>query len=896
MSITQYFPQFTRALSDEIAAAKALGGRKVPLTNGRYIGPRGDDHIYSFTTDAELKFPDDSPIELEVKQKNIKGYILSISQYDLILSLMDYVGDTVPFARMSTEPWFLLQKLQERLEEIRVRAQSRDYVLVERLLGSDTQSQKPRVDHARELLDTVERQNGQEINCNLYQLEAVAHVLSNQVSFIWGPPGTGKTMTLGATVAALVAEHKSVLILSHSNVAVDVAMLSAVRNLERTSVYQSHRVLRYGVAYLDAVQHYPRLHVRGIVRAENPTLIKDLEALEEKRRDLIRRSQADDLTEVDKIRLKHQLAKIRDGIQPLRNQLQQKELELVGQAQVIGCTLSKATIATEIYQRQFDAVLIDEASMAYIPHCAFAGSLAQERIAIYGDFRQLPPISQAETLLAREWLQRDIFEHAGIVKKIDQGQKDARLVLLATQYRMHPHIAAVPNRLFYNNYLKNGPNVEQENAPITEVHPFPGSALVFCDLSELDNHCYYAPKSAGYSRFNLISALTAVNLAHRLITSSPYSVGIITPYNAQARLIRNLLADLRLNRGKRITVDTVHRFQGSEQEIIVFDMVEARNNRKPGQLLEGGLSSIALRLANVAISRAKGKFILLGERDHIEKRFSAGDIFKQFALHVADQGAYLGVQWPTSDKSGIWTNTLEGFTLHHRTTASRILSDVDEAQSQLIISQPKSTSLHISEQKLARWALQPSHALFFTGASGNYDATAFPKTVVWNECNNPQLEVIGIDEQRFWIRTQPETTGSPTICLDAPKTIQLLCDLWQLTEAPDRPSARQSQVDDGSPVGRRCPECQKPLMPASNRRGQPYLKCSSRFCEYTESMAEEDATYLARFLNLKCEKCGGDVAGKKGRNAPRTVFLGCANYPKCDWKLSIADLLRNRPL
>jgi superfamily I DNA and/or RNA helicase len=123
---------------------------------------------------------------------------------------------------------------------------------------------------------------------------------------------------------------------------------------------------------------------------------------------------------------------------------------------VVGCTLSKAAIAPEIYERQFDAVIIDEASMAYIPHCVYAATLAKRRIAIFGDFRQLGPISQAETDNARTWLQRDIFEEAGIIDRVNRNQQDDRMVLLQTQYRMHPSISAIPNHLFYNNQLQDG--------------------------------------------------------------------------------------------------------------------------------------------------------------------------------------------------------------------------------------------------------------------------------------------------------------------------------------------------------------------------------------------------------------------------------------------------------
>ena len=64
--------------------------------------------------------------------------------------------------------------------------------------------------------------------------------------------------------------------------------------------------------------------------------------------------------------------------------------------------------------------------MAYIPHCTFVSTLANYRIAIFGDFRQLGPISQSES----KWLQRDIFEESGVTEKVKKGDKNLELVRL----------------------------------------------------------------------------------------------------------------------------------------------------------------------------------------------------------------------------------------------------------------------------------------------------------------------------------------------------------------------------------------------------------------------------------------------------------------------------------
>ena len=456
MNVEDYLRQFNYGLNDEITAIRSSGGQKTYVSDGRYLAKRNELYVYSFTADTELHFPDETPIELEYQGKKHAGLIISIGGFDLIIALQDYIGESISTAILYTSPWFLLEELKKRLSELSLR-QDANKTLVAQLLAKATQTNPPNIERAQNLLKAVEKQLGSPINYNEHQLRAVGQVLTNTVSFIWGPPGTGKTQTLGITVAALVEAGESVLVVAHSNVAVDVAMLSVAKNLQRSPIYQTGKILRYGVTYLSELDKFPQLHVRGVVRQQNPRLIDKIERLEDEKRTLIKQSRAESLTLKEKERIKNEIEQVKRTLEPLYDELKQKESELIRASRVIGCTLSKATISSDVYQRSFDAVLVDEASMAYIPHCAFVSSLAKQRTAIFGDFRQLAPISQADTPFSRNWLERDIFDQAGIIEKVNKRQSDNRLVLLATQYRMHPDIAAIPNQLFYGGQLNNGP-------------------------------------------------------------------------------------------------------------------------------------------------------------------------------------------------------------------------------------------------------------------------------------------------------------------------------------------------------------------------------------------------------------------------------------------------------
>lgn len=89
-------------------------------------------------------------------------------------------------------------------------------------------------------------------------------------------------------------------------------------------------------------------------------------------------------------------------------------------ALVIGTTISRATVDPMFDERQFDLVMFDEVSMAYVPQVIAAAALAREKFMCVGDFKQLAPISQNQ---AARILQVDIFSYLRIVdeKEICSG-------------------------------------------------------------------------------------------------------------------------------------------------------------------------------------------------------------------------------------------------------------------------------------------------------------------------------------------------------------------------------------------------------------------------------------------------------------------------------------------
>ena len=271
--------------------------------------------------------------------------------------------------------------------------------------------------------------------------------------------------------------------------------------------------------------------------------------------------------------------------------------------------------------------MFDEASMALIPQIAFSASLAKAHFICAGDFCQLPPIVKANNSA----LEADIYLYTGISNSVYRNQCHDWLYMLDTQYRMHADIANFASRFMYRGLLKNA-DVTLERQNIASCRPVSGEAVVLLNL--VGSHTFRVDSS----KINLMSALmsfgTALNIA-----SQNHSVGIITPYNPQSRLLRCMAKDFAFqeNETNRINCSTVHQFQGSEKDIILYDVAE---NRIPGIMLSRCENNYANRLFNVAMTRARGKLCIMADKEFVHSKMSSNlmlsGIVNQYYRHCVN--------------------------------------------------------------------------------------------------------------------------------------------------------------------------------------------------------------------------------------------------------------------
>ena len=241
----------------------------------------------------------------------------------------------------------------------------------------------------------------------------------------------------------------------------------------------------------------------------------------------------------------------------------------------------------------FDRVLVDEATQATEPAVLVPLMRGCRQLVLVGDHCQLPP-----TVLST----RAEEEGHGVPLFSRMVACGVPPFMLDTQYRMHPRIAMFPSDLFYGGLLKNGVSAP-ERRPLAgfpwPVEEFP-VAFIPVKGVEMDD---------GVSKYNEDEALAACNAVAMLMSGGQCRVSdiaVVTPYAAQAKLIRRMTRRLQENTGPPyIEVSSVDGFQGREKEAVVFSAVRSNDYGAIGFTSDW-------RRVNVSFTRARRGLIVIG--------------------------------------------------------------------------------------------------------------------------------------------------------------------------------------------------------------------------------------------------------------------------------------------
>ena len=574
-SISPDLEDYMSALREEITYLKKEGGRKYKAVHGVFVGRYQYSYAYSFELESELYLADDAPVVVFISGQKYKATVFISDGTKVTLLFGLHFGSVIHTAFISVDPWKLLEALNEKLCKIT----KKDRIVMKLLNNGPNLAKSLKADQIPK---------GQNV-----AKEIAAH---SDITMIWGPPGTGKTHTISEIAIENMKAGRTVLIVSHSNVSVDGVIKKIAEMLRKNNdntYLKNGQVLRYGFIRDKELSRDKEATAFNYTLSKNQPLNEKMEQLIAKRKEI--KSEKDP-----------KIFEIEKEIKIVRNLLHDEIKKNTEKARIVATTISKVNIDPVFEDRKYDVVMFDEASMGYVPQILSAAALATKHFICVGDFRQLPPIALSEE--GKPVLEKDIYSYLHIVGKDNKINYHPWLVMLNVQRRMTSGIADFSNKYIYENMLENYANIDKERDAIVERKPFAGSTINFIDLS--GSYCA-AYKNNDNSRFNILSALITLGTAFYAKKNGEDSIGIITPYAAQTRIIKAMLLDCGEEYNTEIMCSTVHQFQGSEKNVILFDAVESYPSQKVGWLMSKNDNHSLTRLINVAVTRAKGKLIVV---------------------------------------------------------------------------------------------------------------------------------------------------------------------------------------------------------------------------------------------------------------------------------------------
>ena len=451
---------------------------------------------------------------------------------------------------------------------------------------------------------------------NPTQERAVNEVLwAKDVAIVHGPPGTGKTTTLVEAINETLMRESQVLMCAQSNMAVDWISEKLVdRGINVLRIGNPTRVndKMLGFTYERRFESHP----------DYPQLWAIRKAIRELRKN---RKKGSENYHQKMDRLKSRAAEIELRI----------NAELFGEARVIACTLVGS--AHHLLEgMKFGTLFIDEAAQALEAACWIPMRRAS-RVILAGDHCQLPPTVKSIAAL-RAGLGKTLME------RIAENKPEV-VTLLKIQYRMNDEIMRFSSDWFYGGKVESAPQIKYRSV-LDYDHP-----ITWIDTSNEENQITIEGEDAPEDSASTASSVSAANQNSdlnfkeqfvgesfgrinkaeaelTLLTLAEYftkigkqrvleeriDVGIISPYRAQVQYLKKLIKKYEFFKPYRrlISVNTVDGFQGQERDVILISLVRSNDEGQIGFLKD-------LRRMNVAMTRARMKLIILGNKDTMTK-------------------------------------------------------------------------------------------------------------------------------------------------------------------------------------------------------------------------------------------------------------------------------------
>ncbi|KAM9856095.1 putative helicase mov-10-B.1 [Aulostomus maculatus] len=311
-------------------------------------------------------------------------------------------------------------------------------------------------------------------------------------------------------------------------------------------------------------------------------------------------------------------------------------------------------VSGNIPEGHFTHVFVDEAGQAVETECIvpLAGLLQAQtgQLVLAGDPKQLGPILRSPFALKYHlgvsFLERMMTEFPLYQKK--EGEFNNHYVTkLLRNYRSHPDILRIPNELFYDGELEYWADEILRNSFCSwQYLPRTGFPLIFHGVTGLDQQEASSP-----SYFNVAEVEVLMDYVRKLLEPhgkkghgiiSPQDIGIIAPYRKQVQKIRKALQkvgkDFKFKNMSTLKVGSVEEFQGQERRVILVSTVRSSQHYADiDKEFNLGFVKNEKRF-NVAVTRAKALLIVVGNPIVLR----VDPVWNRFIEHCKDHGGYTG--------------------------------------------------------------------------------------------------------------------------------------------------------------------------------------------------------------------------------------------------------------
>ncbi|MGN0340789.1 MAG: AAA domain-containing protein [Lachnospira sp.] len=391
--------------------------------------------------------------------------------------------------------------------------------------------------------------------------------LCDNIKFIFGPPGTGKTTYLAKdTLISLIQKEKKcrVLVLTPTNKAADVLVTRIMQVMGANTSYEDW-LIRYGVTGDEEIEKSNVFHGKNI-----------------------------EINDYDKCVVVTTMARL-----------------------PYDYFIDSEGNFNHLHGINWDYIVVDEASMIPLIQMVYMLYLkTPKKFIIAGDPFQIEP-----TTAVAEWKSENIYKMVHLEEFSEEADTIPHkydITLLTTQYRSVESVGEVFSQLTYNGVLKHArSNDETRPLNIERYLEYENLNIIKFPVSKYES--IYRPKRLKLSSFQIYSALFAyefvVYMAKALArcNDDTFRIGVIAPYSAQAGLLDKLVTSSDIPNSVAVDVGTIHGFQGDECDIVI-----ALFNPPPSIGTSKDMFLNRQNIVNVAISRAKDYLFVLLPDDETE--------------------------------------------------------------------------------------------------------------------------------------------------------------------------------------------------------------------------------------------------------------------------------------